>query len=145
VTKIPSGGGNPVDLVEGGRIPGFPVRWSPAGDWIAYSSVSPPNVLRLVSPDGSKKRTLLENGYQAWTFDRSGSRIYGLRRGEGRRWEMWLVDVDTGVERRVVVLNIPVERDVMSSLSLHPDGTRFLAGIEIATSDLWIIEGVQSR
>jgi hypothetical protein len=33
----------------------------------------------------------------------------------------------------------------MSSLSLHPDGTRFLAGIEIATSDLWIIEGVQSR
>ena len=139
ITKVPSAGGQPIDVANGGNSPGFPISWSPAGDWIAFSPQHGQK-LCLVSPDGKSERTLLNNGYWDWAFDRTGARIYGVRRGEGRKWEFWSIEVSTGIEHKIVTLDVPPEQNLYH-LSLHPDGKRFLASVEITSSDIWIIDG----
>ena len=139
LTKVATGGGGqPVDLVGTNQAPGFPIAWSPAGDCIAFSVGQE---LRVISPDGKQTRTLSKTGFRAWTFQRDGSHIYGLRRGKDRRWELGSIHVATGIERSLVALDLPPGVDV-GVMSLHPDGKRFLTSINKTTSDLWIIDGV---
>jgi eukaryotic-like serine/threonine-protein kinase len=135
--------GQPVDLVTTGSSPGNAVRWSPAGDWIAYLAGAGPETaeVRLVSPDGRRQRTLLEKAYTAWCFDRTGSHIYGVRRGDGRQWELRAVDVASGAERKIAQLEIAPEIQV-THISLHPDGKRLLASIARQFSEIWMIDGI---
>ncbi len=144
VSKISSSGtGQPIDLASTGASPGLPARWSPAGDWIGYISTASEGraELRLVTPDGKKQRTLLENPYLAWCFDATGSRIYGVRRGDDKQWVLWAVDVGSGVERKISQLAVDPQFQV-NHVSLHPDGKRLLASIQKESSDIWMIDGI---
>ena len=67
--------------------------------------------MHLVSPDGKADRTLLKKGYQEWEFDQTGARIFGIRRGEGRKWEVWSVETATGAEHKIRNLDVPPERE----------------------------------
>ncbi len=143
VSKVASSGtGRPIDLVSTGNAPGSAVRWSPAGDWIAFNKASAPAAeLRLVSPDGQRQRTLLKRSYDAWCFDGAGTSIYGIRRGEGRKWVLWALDVSSGAERKVSQLQLAPQTQV-THISLHPDGKRLLTAIQTESSDIWMIEGI---
>lgn len=140
LTKVATGGGGqPVDLIGTNQAPGFHHEWSPAGDWIAYSAGQE---LRLISPDGKQNRTLSKTGFRAWTFQRDGSQIYGLKRGKDRRWEVGAINVATAAERTIATLDIPPRTDARL-ISLHPDGKRFLTSLSTGSSDIWIIEGAR--
>ncbi len=135
-------GRRPIDLVSTGETPGSAVRWSPKGDWIAYLKAKSPGAeLRLVSPDGQKQRTLLEKSYDAWCFDGAGTSIYGVRRGEDRKWSLWALDVAGGAERKVSQLQLGPQIQV-THISMHPDGKRLLVTIRMEASDIWMIEGI---
>jgi len=69
------------------------------------------------------------------------SHIYGVRRGEDRKWDLWALDVASGVERKVSQLAITPQIQV-THISLHPDGKRLLAAIRTESSDIWMIEGI---
>jgi hypothetical protein len=57
---------------------------------------------------------------------------------------LWSVDVDSGIEKKFVTLDIP-PRNTLAHLSLHPDGKRFLTTVETEASDLWIMDGVTAK
>src|ERR1051326_1632399 len=94
-----------------GSTPGEPIRWSPAGDWIA-SGIAP-SELRITSPDGKTQRVLRKPGYGAWSFNASGDRIFGLRRDEERRWAVWSIDPASGVERKLTTLDVSTRADLV--------------------------------
>src|SRR6185369_11395248 len=133
----------PIDLVSTGPSPGSAVRWSPAGDWIAYLATSGPQEgqVKIVSPDGRQQRILLEKAYAAWCFDSTGSHIFGVRRGDLRQWELRQVDVSSGAERKIAQLEIAPQMEVRN-ISLHPDGKRLLASLARESSDIWMIDGI---
>lgn len=137
ITKVSSSGGQPVDVVAVNQGPGFSIQWSPANNGIAYSTAG--GELSMTSIDGKSQRVLSKSSYAAWTFDRQGSHIYGLRRGEGRKWQVWRIDAVSGVERRIVVLDTPVDVE-LRTLSMHPDAKRFLATYTTSSSDIWLID-----
>jgi Tol biopolymer transport system component len=143
LAKIPaSGGGTPIDLVKTGPSPGNALRWSPAGDWIAYAA--PPGELRLVSPDGKAQRLLLKFPYFGFAFNSKGDRIYGLRRDEKRQWAVWSVGVATGVERKEIALDVPPHSNPVG-FDLHPDGKRFLTTVGTSDSEIWIVDGLTGK
>jgi Tol biopolymer transport system component len=137
VAKVLSGGSG--QAVELGVINGAVVEWSPNGNWIAHSAG---NDIRLVSPDGKVTRMLLGAGYPQWTFSRDGTRIYGVRRGPDRAWQLRAVEIATGAEKPIATLPLSTELNIQA-ISLRPDGKRFLASIAKSASDLWLIEGFQ--
>jgi Tol biopolymer transport system component len=142
LTKVPSAGGTPIDLAEIGASPGLPIQWSPSGEWIA---AGPQAFLRLISPDGKVTRPLLTHGYNAWTFNSKGDRIYGARREENRRWALWSVDILTGHERKEVSLDLSPRVDLGEGLSVHPDGKRILVGAYSRPSEIWLIDGIDGK
>ncbi|MDQ2947328.1 MAG: protein kinase [Acidobacteriota bacterium] len=140
ISKTASGGGSaPVDILTvKSNTPGFPVKWSPSGDWIAYSAMGE---LSIVTPDGKSNRTLREKGFPGGAFSNDGSRIYGLRRGEGRKWELYEVQIPSGVERRLTAIDLPPAYE-MRGMSLHPDGKRYLSTVRKVSSDIWLVDGL---
>jgi serine/threonine protein kinase len=133
-----SGAGEPIDLAVLKGLAGGGVRWSPEGDWIA---VGPPQrELFVISPDGKARRTLRQNAYPGWCFNKTGDHIYGVARDKTRHWTLWSLDVATAAERKVVTLDVPLEAR-LTDLSLHPDSKRFLTTSEISNSEIWLVEG----
>jgi eukaryotic-like serine/threonine-protein kinase len=133
-----SGAGAPIDLALLKGLAGGGERWSPAGDWIAVGSGQ--RELFVVSTDGKTRRTLRQNAYPGWCFNKTGDHIYGVARDETRHWALWSLDVATAAERKIVTLDVPLEAR-LTDLSLHPDGKRFLTTSEIANSEIWLVEG----
>ncbi len=74
-----SGAGAPIDLAVLKGLSGGGARWSPAGVWIAVGG-PPPRELFVVSTDGKTRRTLRQNAYPGWCFNKSGDHIYGVAR-----------------------------------------------------------------
>ena len=134
-----SGAGTPIDLAVLKGLSGGGARWSPAGDWIAVGG-PPPRELFVVSTDGKTRRTLRQNAYPGWCFNKTGDHIYGVARDETRHWALWSLDIATAAERKVVTLDVPLEAH-LADLSLHPDSKRFLTTSEIAKSEIWLVEG----
>jgi TolB protein len=65
-------------------------KWHPAGEWIAYTRMTPPGEVRMVRPDGTGDHLLVANGFQpAWSPD--GQRLAFSRRNQNEV-AVWSVD-----------------------------------------------------
>jgi len=113
--------------------------WSPDGAWIAYRDNEG---LKLVSPDGERRRlvTAITGGTVAWSRD--GSTLY-LRRSEPSA--LVAVDVATGRERTLRTFGPDFSFGVPSSpgqrFTLSADGRSLLASARRVRSDIWILRG----
>ena len=88
--------------------------WSPDGTRIAYVRGTRSPVVIVANADGSRERRVAEGATPAWSPD--GSRLVVSRRGAIGA-DLWVIDVASGVERRLSRTNKP-ERDPAWS----PDG-----------------------
>jgi Tol biopolymer transport system component/tRNA A-37 threonylcarbamoyl transferase component Bud32 len=135
IVKAPVGGGAVVRL-DDAAPGGGTTDWSAAGQWIAHGR---PDGIHLVSPDGISKRLLaglLTNGFR---FSHDGTRLYALRRGEKRRWELSIWDVATLRELRSVALPLASAANVQG-LALSLDEKRIILAAGTDTSDIWLLE-----
>jgi Tol biopolymer transport system component len=119
--------------------------WSPAGDWILYSD----HGLKLVSPDGKTTRDLASlDGI--CTFSRDGSQLYCVhRQGTGdHRVDLFSADLEGKIRRTIG--SLPPEYLPASHLrpglrlSLSPAGTSITYGVAKSSSNLWMIDGLDS-
>jgi len=116
-------------------------EWSPAGDWILYPSAGG---MSLVSPDGATVRKLTSHKFSAYGFSKDGRQVYGVFRNttsDGVQWQLYSVDVVTGVEKMLPPLDLPATTDRIVGFSMHPDGQRFLTSIAKWPYDIWMLEG----
>jgi Tol biopolymer transport system component len=116
-------------------------EWSPAGNWILYPSA---DGMSLVSPDGASVRKLTSRKLSAYGFSRDGRQVYGVFQNtanEGARWQLYSVEVATGVEKMLAPVDLPASTDTIAGFSLHPDGQRFLTSIAKWPYDIWMMEG----
>jgi Tol biopolymer transport system component len=136
IVKAPLGGGAIVRLDEA-STGSAPTDWSPTGEWIAHSR---PDGMHLVSPDGSTPTRVLAGLHAYWfRFSHDGSRLFAVRRGENRRWELVIWDVAAGRELRVVALPLASASDVQW-LAVSPDNARIILSAGTNTSDIWLLE-----
>jgi serine/threonine protein kinase len=136
IAKAPAGGGTPVRLAEGTPGGGPQTAWSGTGEWIAYVRRG---TLRVVATDGSVDKEVLPSPTPAFGFSRDGRLLHAIRRGP-HGWELASFEVATGVQRRTTPLAAPREA-TFSGFSLHPDGDRFAASMELPRFDIWLLEG----
>lgn len=97
-------GSRPLRISEEGEYGSSP-RWSPDGQWIAYTgyvSATFSYALRLASPDGSTHRTLSPGKVQgtAWSPD-SSHLSYVRGGGNGAAGSLFVFDVNSGVESAI--------------------------------------------
>jgi len=117
--------------------------WSPTGDWIAYPA---PDGIDLISPDGKSGRNLTARKFQAYSFSRDGSQLYGIfhnTTGQGAQWQLYSVNVNTGAGRFLAPIDLPPSTDVVAGFSLHPDGKRFLVSIAKFPFGIWMLQGFE--
>ena len=61
--------------------------------------------------------------------------------GNGAQWQLFSVNVQSGVERFVAPLDLPASVDGLAGFSIHPDGKRFLTSAAKFPFDIWMLEG----
>jgi Tol biopolymer transport system component/tRNA A-37 threonylcarbamoyl transferase component Bud32 len=121
------------------------LQWSPKDDWIAYPSAEG---ISMISPDGNTVRKLTARNLMAFAFSKDGTQVYGIvhnttrdTAGTGAQWQLYSIDVKTGVDLLLAPLDFPSSTANLVSFSLHPDGKRFLTSIAKWPYDLWMLEG----
>jgi Tol biopolymer transport system component len=99
-------GGNLTQLTQNEKFDIADPRWSPDGQWIAYSSTEGKDAdgnhnadIWVIAADGSPRRVQLTqngsfDGSPAW--DRNGKIIY-FRSNRGGSWNIWRMDLRPGV------------------------------------------------
>ena len=118
--------------------------WSPTGEWIAYPA---PDGIDLVSPDGKSGRNLTARKFQAYSFSRDGSQLYGIfhnTKGPGAQWQLYSVSVNGGAQRLLAPVDLPPTADLVVGSSLHPDGKRFLVSIAKFPYRIMMLEGFEA-
>jgi len=144
VVKIrPMAGATPIALPNATPVSGDygGAEWSPTGDWILYPSA---DGMSLVSPDGATIRKLTSLKLSAYGFSKDGRQVYGIfhnTNGEGAQWQLYSVDVATGVKKMLAPVDLPASTDSIVGFSMHPDGQRFLTSIAKWPYDIWMLEG----
>ena len=113
------------------------MEWSPSGAWIGVRDLSG---LQLVSPEGGAVRHVHGKSCAAFAFSRDGNTLFVVRRSKDGYWELATIGVPDGAEKKTVALNLPRSRTIRD-ISLHPDGTRFMASVGVTSHDIWILDG----
>jgi Tol biopolymer transport system component len=141
LVRAPVGGGASAVVLDG--VFSMVTDWtrsrsgdSRSGEWIAFSNR---DGVQIVSPDGTKKKTLLKIDSPGFGFSRDGALLYVLRPGAAR-WELAAIDVETGTTKKTTPLDIASANEVLG-FSLHPDGTRFATSVGTTKTDIWLMEG----
>jgi Tol biopolymer transport system component len=121
--------------------------WSPTGQWITFLSEN--GDWMLVSPDGMSERKLgpLKTDYLLWSQD--GKTLYGIEPNKSQRQVLFALDVASGRQKDVQDLGTefyPYGPWTSSRRwSLAPDGKSFATPVRHVRSDLWMLEGFNSR
>jgi Tol biopolymer transport system component len=124
---------------------GSNVEWSPAGDWIAYATTQG---ISLTSPETRARRLLTARKLVPFGFSKDGRRLFGIEHdtsGKGGQWQLYQIDVATGVDKLLSAVDLPVSVEALVGLSMHPDGTRFLTSSRKWPTDIWMMEGFNPR
>ena len=119
--------------------------WSPTGEWILHSD----DGVKLISPDGKTTRDISATNATAYTFSADGKTIYGIRQAAaGDRLDLFSVSVNGGPEKVIGSLGLeylPVSLlNPGLRLSLTPDGKSITYGIVKRTSNLWLMDGLDT-
>ncbi len=138
LVKTPLGGGQIVRL-DDAAPGGTATDWSPTGRWIAHWR---PDGMHLVSPEDASARVLAGFGAGAFRFSHDGSRLFGIRRGAGARWELIIWSLESFRELRSVALPIAASAEIRG-MALTPDESRVIVGTGTGTSDIWLLEHFQ--
>ncbi|HTW66065.1 MAG TPA: hypothetical protein VME17_15670, partial [Bryobacteraceae bacterium] len=122
--------------VENGQV-----GWSAAANSILFEVR---DGLDLTSPDGTSKRKLTSRQFEAWDLSRDGSQVYGVfhnSAGTGAEWQLYSVNVASGVEKFQTAVDFPSATTDLIGLSVHPDGKSALAAIDREPLQIWMLEG----
>jgi Tol biopolymer transport system component len=141
VKTRPTPGAVPISLAEATGTQFRVADWSPSGEWIVYPIG---DWLALVSPDGKSTRRLTSRKFATYGFSREGGTVYGILQntaGEGNQWQLYGIDVQTGAEKLIAPVHLPVSTGSVLGFSVHPDGKRFLTSIAKWPYDIWMLEG----
>jgi Tol biopolymer transport system component len=119
--------------------------WSPTGEWILHAD----DGVKLISPDGKTTRDISATNATAYTFSADGKTIYGIRQAAaGDRLDLFSVSVNGGPEKVIGSLGLeylPVSLlNPGLRLSLTPDGKSITYGIVKRTSNLWLMDGLDT-
>ncbi len=122
------------------------VRWSPTGEWLAYTNVEKGNGVRLVRPDGTGDHALLERGYVmdlAWSPD--GARLAATAWDDGQgAYVLYIYTLEDGM-----AATFPIAGDRQSSpqdLAWSPDGVYLSYSLfwegqgSLPDGNLWILD-----
>jgi TolB protein len=131
--------GEPRQLTsDGGGAP----RWSPVGDWIAYTVAG---TLRLVSAEGGSPRILVEGRtdsfdpapvFADWSAD--GWTVYFKARDSQGQASLWSVPLSGGAPRLLVRFDDPLRPSFRPEFAT--DGERFFFTVGTQESDIWVME-----
>ena len=138
LSSVPLDGRSPAPFVAEHSVD--PV-WSPQGDMVAFSGadVGTTFPVKAVKPDGSAYRLpalRLTRGARHLAFMPQRRSLLVLR-GEIRHKNLWLVDLETGAERRVT--DLPPDFDVRD-FDISPDGREIVLEQVQRQSDVVLIE-----
>jgi len=136
--RVQVGGGKPIPLDES-DAGGGDTAWSPTGKWLAFVRGSS---IRVVSADSKIQKPISNARPAAFGFSHDGSLVYWIRRGPNRAWELGASDVESGKDRKIALLRLPISATV-SGFSLDRDGTSFLTSVGIPKFDIWILDGLK--
>jgi Tol biopolymer transport system component len=126
-----------------------PMAASPTGEWILARSDEQRLTYFLMSPDFKSERPLASRRLgNAAGFSKDGRDVIGFFQdtsAERAQWQLWVVDVATGRERRLTNVDLPLGTENVVSFSLHPDGTRLLTNAGGLKTDIWMLKGFDRR
>jgi dipeptidyl aminopeptidase/acylaminoacyl peptidase len=138
LVKVQVGGGKPIPLAES-DAGGGDTAWSPTGRWLAFVRGSS---IRVVSADSKIQKPMSNGRPAAFGFSHDGSLVYWIRRGPNRAWELAASDVESGKDRKIATLRLPISA-IVSGFSLDPDGKSFLTSVGIPKFDIWLLDGLK--
>ena len=119
--------------------------WSPSGEWILHDDGG----VKLISPDGKTTRDVSSKSALAYAFSTDGKTIYGIRQVAGEdRLNLFSVSVAGGAEKTIGSLGSEYRPASNLSpalrLSLSPDGKSVTYSTLKWTSNLWLMEGLDT-
>jgi len=122
------------------------VRWSPTGEWLAYTDVEKGNGVRLVRPDGTGGYALLDRGYVAdiaWSPD--GARLAATVLDEGQG--AYVLHIYTVEDGSAATFSIAADRQSFpQDLAWSPDGVYLSYSLfwqgqgSLPDGNLWILD-----
>jgi Tol biopolymer transport system component len=117
--------------------------WSPKNDWILYQDRG----VKLISPDGTTTRDVAPTSALVYTFSADGRSLYGLRqRAPADPVELFSMSPTGGSEKTIGSLPSDYAPQASTTpglrLTLTPDGKSLTYSIAKATSNLWLMEGI---
>jgi serine/threonine protein kinase/WD40 repeat protein len=127
------------------RSRGWVPVWSPSGEWILHDDGG----VKLISPDGKTTRDVSSKSALAYAFSADGKTIYGIRQVAGEdRLNLFSLSAAGGAEKTIGSLGQEY-RPARSlgpglRLSLSPDGKSLTYSTSKSTSNLWLMEGLDT-
>jgi hypothetical protein len=100
----------------------------------------------LISPDGSRQRSLYPGQFLVHTWSTDGTEVLGIEESDDLRLELVAIAVSNG-ERRVVrdLGPSPPANNQVKGLSLSPDGRTLATSMVRLHGDLWMLSGLHKR
>jgi Tol biopolymer transport system component len=125
------------------RDPMGSISVSPDGQWLAFSSrdsEGKTSMLNIMPASGGKPRELLRlkkpEDFFSITWTPDGRQLFFVRRFIPERGsELWRIAVEGGEPQ-----NLGLAMNVLSQISIHPDGRRIAYNYGTSKSEVWVME-----
>jgi Tol biopolymer transport system component len=147
LNKVKTTGGAQPQVLKAAvnRLRSWVPLWSPANDWILHDDEG----VKLISPDGATTRALSPTSALAYAFSADGQIVYGLRQTTALgRLELFSMSVRGGPEQSIGSLSSESAPSVSLTpsirLSLTPDGKSLTYSVVRTTSNLWLMDGLDT-